>query len=720
MGRRGAGRTPRVNWQNIPKENAQWENYYRTLNLPSSDEAEFEKFKAACQQELPVTFRITGTSKDVIAVREIMEKKHIAKLKDQTWDGEPLEPPFPLPFYPERLAWQVNVGKQVIRRNAQFSDFQRFLVVETNAGNVSRQELVSMIPPLFLNVEPHHYVLDTCASPGSKTTQLLEFLHHNVPASHPPSGLVIANDSDYKRSHMLTHQIKRLNSPNIIVTNHDAQMYPRIWLGDSYLKFDRILCDVPCTGDATMRKNINVWKDWSVANGQGLHTLQLNIATRSVHLLKPDGARLVYSTCSLNPIENEAVVAQLLRQFPNLRLVDVSKDIPELKRYSGISEWKVQERVNKKWFTTHDESPESQKLPRSWFKPSEEESARFNLGRCVRVYPQQQNSGGFFIAVLELDGTPVEVKDLEQKKRHGEEKESQAKRRATDTSEKPEATPEATPEPSTVVPSSVDTATGDTATPAVPSAPSGPAASTSTEEQPEPKKEKLPYNVPAYEEPFKFLSPEHPEVQSCVKFYGLKPEFNLDTLVVRNAEAEPSRTIYYVAPCLKPILENNEKKLKLIHAGIKLFNSQKNDGECKWRIQIEGLGMIAPYATKRIIHTNTMETLKNLCLETFIRFDEIKKVDAELHDQLLQVPEGCCIWHLNGAIYPLWRGKASTNLMAPKENTEELLLRLFDVDKKAYLKEKEEKEAKEAKEAKKAEEVKEDVKTEDTTKSEGA
>lgn len=709
MGRRGAGRAPRVNWQNIPKENAQWENYYRTLNLPSSDESEFEKFKAACQQELPVTFRITGTSKDVIAVREIMEKKHIAKLKDQTWDGEPLEPPFPLPFYPERLAWQVNVGKQVIRRNAQFSDFQRFLVVETNAGNVSRQELVSMIPPLFLNVEPHHYVLDTCASPGSKTTQLLEFLHHNVPASHPPSGLVIANDSDYKRSHMLTHQIKRLNSPNIIVTNHDAQMYPRIWLGDSYLKFDRILCDVPCTGDATMRKNINVWKDWSVANGQGLHTLQLNIATRSVHLLKPDGARLVYSTCSLNPIENEAVVAQLLRQFPNLRLADVSKDIPELKRYNGISDWKVQEKVNKKWFTSHDESAESQKLPRSWFKPSEEESKRFNLDRCVRVYPQQQNSGGFFIAVLELDGTPVEVKDLEQKKRHGEEKESQAKRRATDsnekseekTEEKPEATPEPTPEPSKET--STESATNETTA------------------ELEAKKEKLPYNVPAFEEPFKFLSPEHPEVQTCIKFYGLKPEFNLDTLVVRNAEAEPSRTIYYVAPCLKPILENNEKKLKLIHAGIKLFNSQKNDGECKWRIQIEGLGMIAPYATKRIIRTSTMETLKNLCLETFIRFDEIKKVDPELHDQLVAVPEGCCIWHLNGAIYPLWRGKASTNLMAPKENTEELLLRLFDVDKKAVMKEKELKEAQEAKENNEAkEEVKDNSTTEDNSKTEEA
>ena len=94
--------------------------------------------------------------------------------------------------------------------------------------------------------------------------------------------------------------------------NDDDQFFPRIRLGNSqekFLKFDRILCDVPCSGDGTMRKNVNVWKDWNTQSGLGLHTVQLNILNRGLHFLKPNG-RLVYSTWSLNLIENEAVVAE--------------------------------------------------------------------------------------------------------------------------------------------------------------------------------------------------------------------------------------------------------------------------------------------------------------------------------------------------------------------------------------------------------------------------
>lgn len=690
----GRGRAPRANWQNIAKENQDWEEYYRKLNLPTSDPADFARFKAACQTELPVTFRITGTSKDVMEVREIMQAKHINKLNEVTeWEGKPVEAPRPLSFYPDNLAWQVNVGKQVIRRNPLFSEFQRFLVVETNAGNISRQELVSMIPPLFLEVEPHHVVLDTCASPGSKTTQLIEALHHS-PDGKPtvPSGLVIANDSDYKRSHMLTHQVKRLNSPNIIVTNHDAQMYPKIWLGDGYLKFDRILCDVPCTGDATMRKNINVWKDWKVSNGQGLHQLQLNIASRSVHLMRPDGqSRLVYSTCSLNPTEDEAVVAQLLRQFPHLRLADVSSKLPTLKRMPGISDWDVQERKTKAWFKLsdhYDESSNASKMPRSWFAPSDEEKEKFHLERCVRVYPDQQNSGGFFIAAFELDGPAVEVKDLEARAKAAEKKaEIQEK---ADSEEKPAAEEKTDSEEKLAAEEKLETPGSESEVKENSEEPASKTAEESSDlkrkaeselEKPA-KAPKLPRDVPASEEPFKFLRPDHPELLSCRAFYGLKPEFKMDTLVVRNAQAEPSRTIYFVAPSLKAVLENNDQKLKVIHAGIKLFNAQRNDGECKWRVQIEGINMINEYATKRVVTTSDQSTLKDLCLESFIRFDPMAKIDRAVHDQVIAVSEGCCLWRLNGSVYPLWRGKASVNLMAPKENTEELLLRLFDIDKK--------------------------------------
>ena len=73
--------------------------------------------------------------------------------------------------------------------------------------NTSRQETVSMIPPLVLDVKPHHKVLDMCAAPGSKTAQLIEAIHSSVEDDVVPEGLVVANDADNSRCYMLVHQV---------------------------------------------------------------------------------------------------------------------------------------------------------------------------------------------------------------------------------------------------------------------------------------------------------------------------------------------------------------------------------------------------------------------------------------------------------------------------------------------------------------------------------
>lgn len=94
---------------------------------------------------------------------------------------------------------------------------------------------------------------------------------------HKLAGLIMANDSDYKRSHMLIHQTKRLQSPCLMVTNHDATMMPTMKLapnkdGESVpFEFDRVLADVPCSGDATLRKNPMVWKNWTHGGAMPLH-----------------------------------------------------------------------------------------------------------------------------------------------------------------------------------------------------------------------------------------------------------------------------------------------------------------------------------------------------------------------------------------------------------------------------------------------------------------
>jgi multisite-specific tRNA:(cytosine-C5)-methyltransferase len=104
-----------------------------------------------------------------------------------------------------------------------------------------------------------------------------------------PPGLLIANDSDHKRTHLLIHQSARLPSPALMVTNLDASIYPIIKVpaarGSSapanggkileQLLFDRILCDVPCSGDGTMRKNVAIWKHWQPMDGNGLHRSEI-------------------------------------------------------------------------------------------------------------------------------------------------------------------------------------------------------------------------------------------------------------------------------------------------------------------------------------------------------------------------------------------------------------------------------------------------------------
>lgn len=147
-----------------------------------------------------------------------------------------------------------------------------------------------------------------CASPGSKSAQLVEMISGG---EKEPTGFVVANDADIKRAYMLVHQLLRVGMDHTIVTNHMGQDFPGLWMENTLHKcqvFDRVLCDVPCSGDGTLRKNPELWKSWHIGNSLTLHDIQVQIASRAAALLKIN-AIMVYSTCSMNPVENEAVNA---------------------------------------------------------------------------------------------------------------------------------------------------------------------------------------------------------------------------------------------------------------------------------------------------------------------------------------------------------------------------------------------------------------------------
>ena len=171
--------------------------------------------------------------------------------------------------------------------------------------------------------------LDLCSAPGSKTCQLLDALQVDSLETSVASvnSLLVANDLLEERSERVWARSNTVNGSNsraLMVTTMDGRFFPKI-LQDG---FDRILVDVPCSSDGTMRKEPKVLHRWKVSNGLNHHALQVSLLCRGIELLKP-GGRLIYSTCSLNPMECEAVVQTALLRFgPQLSLLPSEDVLP--------------------------------------------------------------------------------------------------------------------------------------------------------------------------------------------------------------------------------------------------------------------------------------------------------------------------------------------------------------------------------------------------------
>ncbi|KAM9166575.1 RNA cytosine C(5)-methyltransferase NSUN2 isoform 1-T1 [Pangshura tecta] len=582
----------------IVKENALFERYYRELRIVP--EGEWEPFMAALREPLPATLRITGYKSHAKEILHCLTNKYFKELQDLVVDGQKIEVPQPLKWYPEKLAWHTNLSRKILRKSPQLEKFHQFLVSETECGNISRQEAVSMIPPLLLNVNPHHKILDMCAAPGSKTAQLIEMLHAdmNVPF---PEGFVIANDVDNKRCYLLVHQAKRLNSPCIMVVNHDASSIPALQIDNNGRKevlfYDRILCDVPCSGDGTMRKNIDVWKKWTTQNSLQLHGLQLRIATRGVEQLA-EGGRMVYSTCSLNPIENEAVIASLLEKSEGaLELADVSSELPGLKWMPGITQWKVMLKDGQ-WFEAWKDVPsnrQTQIRPTMFPIKDEEKLKAMNLERCIRILPHHQNTGGFFVAVL-IKKSPMPWNKRQSKLQR------KLSQRTGDVSVSAAAAEDGSVEIIEEPPDAEDEETKETQH--LLNAESEQSKKDGVCGPPPSKKLKL---FGFKEDPFVFLSEDDPLFPPIQKFYALDPSFPKMNLLTRTQEGK-KRQLYMVSKELRNVLLNNSERMKVINTGIKVW-SRNSDGEqfgCAFRLAQEGIYTLYPFINARII---------NVCIE---------------------------------------------------------------------------------------------------------
>ena len=616
-------------YTSFEQTSAKFDAYYKGQQIVP--EEEWESFLAAMRAPLPTTFRITAGKPTTRQLLDAMRDIYLPFLNSVEFEGEKVTPPRQLEWYPEGLGWHLDVRKNVLRKSPEFKRFQQLLVHETDVGSISRQEAVSMLPPLFLDVKPHHLVLDMCAAPGSKTAQLIEAIHSPLTASPDafdpmPIGAVVAKDSDTKRAHMLVHQAQRLPSPNLCVTNVDASNMPNLnvaWKSEQpdapirqrELRYDRILADVPCSGDGTLRKNLMIWKDWTPNNGVGLHALQLRILLRGLSLLRP-GGRLVYSTCSLNPIENEAVIAAALRQCADVELADCSDMLPELKRRPGMTKWRVapgrashllykmrqegkpgadakpagdaepargaepdgkngeqsqaENTASRPEIPWMDSWEQLQKLdadlasrtPQSLWTQGDEE--KLHLERCMRVYPHMQNTGGFFVSCLVKKGgsgqdsdslAPGMIRAMEALAAGAE---MPSTKRPAEQAEQPEAKRAKTEqaEPEQAEPEQAEPAQAEPEQP----------AETATDKhradrQAAAARKRAGEQVvigaggmPYREDPFAYMDPSNAEVQSCVKWFGLHG-FPIENLLVRNAERVPLRSVYLTSTTVRAIVQ---------------------------------------------------------------------------------------------------------------------------------------------------------------------
>ncbi|MDB3855102.1 RsmB/NOP family class I SAM-dependent RNA methyltransferase [Euryarchaeota archaeon] len=281
----------------------------------------------------------------------------------------------------KKIDWFTGVGSAWIlpfERGKAEGDIKIILSALHETGRLTRQEAVSMIPAIALDAKPGDVVLDMCASPGSKTTQIAEHLNEK--------GIVMANEVVNSRINTLVANTKRHGSITPIIVHHDGRFIPKVPVSG----FDKILVDAPCTGSATTRKNPDVWNKWLPSGGRTLHKLQLELLVRAINLTKP-GGKIVYSTCSLDPVENEAVIAEILRRFNYISLVSPTDLIKKIPSREGFIEWPnlddngmISDNINiEKSMSSPDEYDIKEQLP-----------------NCLRIWNDDVDAGGFFVAIL--------------------------------------------------------------------------------------------------------------------------------------------------------------------------------------------------------------------------------------------------------------------------------------------------------------------------------
>jgi len=296
-----------------------------------------------------------SNDKDFDSYLEILKKETVRSFRCNT-----------LKITPESLKKRLEEKAWIVKQ--PFKNFPEIMIITSSLqpGELGRalehllgyyyiQELASMLPVLALNPKENERVLDLCASPGSKTTQIAARMNNK--------GLLIANEVKFGRIKILSANTERCGIMNMLITKRDGIALCKRLKEENFL-FDKILLDAPCSGEGTFRSAPKGLEMWNIKTIENISRLQKALIASAIEILVP-GGELVYSTCTHAPEENEEIVDFALKNF-NVKIEKINLPI---KTRSGITIWK-------------------------------EKSYSPDVKLSCRIYPQDNDTEGFFIAKI--------------------------------------------------------------------------------------------------------------------------------------------------------------------------------------------------------------------------------------------------------------------------------------------------------------------------------
>ena len=224
------------------------------------------------------------------------------------------------------------------------------------AGLYYIQEPSAMIPASLLPVEEGDRVLDLCAAPGGKATELAAKLHG--------TGLLVANDISVSRAMALAKNLQIAGTGNAVVTAETPQNLAAVLSGF----FQKVLIDTPCSGEGMFRRDPGMVKSWLAHGPEYYASIQTEILESAYELLAP-GGDMVYSTCTFSPLEDEGMIQSFLKKHPDMTICEVP-------RYPGYSEGRPD------WVPDGDPA----------------------LKKCVRIFPHRAEGEGHFAVLMHKQG----------------------------------------------------------------------------------------------------------------------------------------------------------------------------------------------------------------------------------------------------------------------------------------------------------------------------